>query len=647
MSFAAAAFLAGLAALAVPWWLHRRDRRDEQQRPVSSLLLMRPAETPERAKKALRHRWLLALRMLLLGVLVLAFAQPMVERAMAPQTAGANLPRIIAVDTSASMRAGFAAAVNRAHALIDDLPADGRAAVVAVAAQVTVVEPLTAERAALHAAVDAVRPGVDRLRFDGLAGRLTALAGSLTEGPVEIHLVSDFQSSAMPDQFNGLLAGAAAPVVLHPVTPGPENWLVEQVTVGDDVRVTVRGLHTSQRQLEVVLAGRHGELARRPVTVPANGRAQARFPLPEADSGDLWLRAAIGAGDRLSFDDTAYHVIRRADEVSLPLFAPPGSAAQLAYLTAAVSASAPRFRPAQPINAGPVAAVVDPGTLAGDRVRLLERHLDNGGAVLMTVGPATRQAGLLPLLDAAVEADRAGAEHRGVVAEDRSHPVLSGFHAWQEVTVARVLRTSEPTSGSVLLALDDGTPLLVEHRLGAGRVLVLMTSLDPAWSTLVLSPAFVGFVADALGYLAEESLPSAAVAGEPMAIPAANVQLFDADGNRLLSLGQTVERPAVPLEAPGIYTLRTPSRERLLAVNPDLRESDLAPANGELLERWQSASRSFETVPSEAATVVAADEGDRLLSLAPWLLLVLGLLAVLEPVMANTARGPVQRGTPS
>jgi len=136
-----------------------------------------------------------------------------------------------------------------------------------------------------------------------------------------------------------------------------------------------------------------------------------------------------------------------------------------------------------------------------------------------------------------------------------------------------------------------------------------------------------------LGYLAEDALPATAVAGQPLTIPAASVQLFDQRGRRMLALGDTVAGASVPLEQPGIYTLRTPSRERLLAVNPDLRESDLAPADPALLERWQTASRAVAVSPA----AIDADAPPPALPLAPWLLVLLGLLAVVEPVFANTA----------
>ena len=60
------------------------------------------------------------------------------------------------------------------------------------------------------------------------------------------------------------------------------------------------------------------------------------------------------------------------------------------------------------------------------------------------------------------------------------------------------MRTAVETDpGEVVLVLDDGTPLLTEYRIGTGRLMLLGTALDPAWSTLVVRPAFVGLMTTA------------------------------------------------------------------------------------------------------------------------------------------------------
>ncbi|HEX7036263.1 MAG TPA: hypothetical protein VF210_10835, partial [Pseudomonadales bacterium] len=131
------------------------------------------------------------------------------------------------------------------------------------------------------------------------------------------------------------------------------------------------------------------------------------------------------------------------------------------------------------------------------------------------------------------------------------------------------------------------------------------------------------------------------LAGETLTIPSASVQVFDAAGRRMLALDETVGQPSVTLTEPGIYTLRTPSSQRRLAVNTDPRESDPTPADETVLARWEAAGQALAAA-RPAEPLASPSPRDRALPLAPWLLAVLGVLAVLEPLAANLlARGRV------
>ena len=126
---------------------------------------------------------------------------------------------------------------------------------------------------------------------------------------------------------------------------------------------------------------------------------------------------------------------------------------------------------------------------------------------------------------------------RRVVAVDAAHPLAEG--AWHEVRVDRALALAAP-AGETILALADSAaearggkpeaaPLLVERRIGKGRALTLLTALDRNWSSLVLRPAFVGLIGNAVRYLADPLAGHVRV-GEAIALAGASAQIFDAEG---------------------------------------------------------------------------------------------------------------------
>src|SRR4029077_373002 len=97
-------FLAGLAAAGLPVYLHLLRRDARTPRPFSSLMFFEPRTQSSIHHRRLRFLLLLSLRLALLVLLALAFANPFVNR-LAARAASEQLVLLV-VDTSFSMRAG-------------------------------------------------------------------------------------------------------------------------------------------------------------------------------------------------------------------------------------------------------------------------------------------------------------------------------------------------------------------------------------------------------------------------------------------------------------------------------------------------------------------------------------------------------------
>ena len=647
MSFLAAPLLAGLLLVAIPLWLHRTSRT-APERGFSSLFLMRAAEEPVRTERSLRYLVLLAARCALLAAAALAFARPVLSM-LGPQdgcveTAGeacaagsgsaAHRMRLVVLDRSLSMRrpAAWEAALQRVRELV----AEGPARIVAAGAE---LELLATEHG--------VSAGAGRLDFAGLAARLDTLAGSLPKGGsgFEVHIVSDFQASAMPARFNALIDGGRWPVTLHPVGAPTDNWAVESVRVERDAVVARVASHAgTRRDLLVSLRIAGAEEEHVAVTLAPGARVEARFARPAslADADDTAVEVALESGDALAGDDLRRWVHRGRQSHPLPIVASARSGTGADYLAAAVDAAALPVAPLRidamdaetwPAGIG-VVALIDPGTMSEPLLRRVARHVEGGGGVFLTVGPRTSNGGRLPVLDQALEAgDGLRGTNARVVVEDPGHPAAGD--GWAEVEVFRSLVPVDADTGRTILALEDGRPLLVEHTVGRGRLLVLYTALDREWTSLVVRPAFVRLVSDALRYLGNDPGALQAVAGEAVSVPASSVQFFDADGARVLGLASTTRRPTVRFGEPGFYSAHTPGRRALVAVNVDRRESDLRPADPAVLARWQEAAGADPGDAPTSSSFARTGAGLRLQPLAPWLLGLLAVLLLVEPVFAN------------
>ena len=647
MSFLAGAFLAGLAALAVPLWLHRMSQREPAERDVSSLMLMRETDEPVRRRRSLAHKVLLALRLAALAAVALAFAEPVLETTGLGDPDARDRGRLVVVDGSLSMRrdGAWRQAVETANGLVEGA-AESRIAV-------------GADRLTLVADIDTAEPGFTRFDFEGLPARLDALIATLPgDRDWEVHLVSDFQASAVPARFNALVEGIKWPMLLHRVGDPAENWTVESAAIRDDRLEAVVSGHGEARDIAVALRIGGVETARTRVAAVADSQTVARFdvsmpegaPRPQA----RLIEVALDAGDAIAEDDVFRLVQLPQDAVTVavvPGGTGEGDARAARFLDAALKANGM----AEPVHVDAAqdwprsvdaVIVVDPGTLPEPLLRRLERHLTDGGGVLLIAGARMAAAASLPLGGETLTGSMAGGI-RSVLAADPEHPLART--SFQGVEVQRSLSLAA-APGETILALVPAdpaafrsaseAPLVVEKRFGKGRLLVLLTALDRDWSTLVLRPAFVGFVRDVVDYLSQ-NLPMAARAGQPVSIPAGSVQIFDADGERVLALSNTAARPVVRVPRPGFFAVRAPGQAATLAVNVDPRESDLRSVPDEFLQRWQAATHRDAGAGDapDASAVSEGDEADAFLHpLAPWLLGLAAALLLLEALAANVGR---------
>jgi hypothetical protein len=655
MSLLAPLFLLGLGSIALPLWLHRLRVRSPERQPFASAMLLSPDEQRLRLQRRLRYRTLLALRIALLALLCLAFAEPVWEH-RAPAAAAAPALQLIVLDSSLSMSAGghFERARVEARSLIDGL--HGARALLASAADhlellsVAGTAP-TSDQAALLSAVAGMNPGAQRLDF-GTA--VAALDGLLSDqhGAIDVHLISDFQDSGAPLRFAELLPSAAPgrsiALSLHPIAPGPAspNWAVSAVRRGGaGIDVSVRGFHTPALTLEVALEVNGSAQGHTRATVPAAGEAVFHFEPVRLAEGDNRVVARVSVSDALEADNVRYAVIRNTVAEAVPVLVARADAPAAKYIAAAFQAAGGAYRaevqPAAAFDARALSRyrwviVADLGAVDGALAQALQGFLDDGGALFAALGPASASRLRLPLLGDALQSTSGpeAAEPLGIGQVDGTHPVLADLRGWQSIELGHLIALSSAPSDRVLISAGNGAPLLLERRVGRGRVLLYTSSLDNDWNDLPVQPLFVGLLDQIGRYLGGRgNLGQAYTVGANLGLGhegAEAGQIIDPTGRTVLSLAATRQALTVRLGQAGFYEVYTPAEEAVVAVNPDLRESDLAPMSSSLLERWSRAAAGVRTVSSVAAEPARAGT-----PLARTLLALLALVVLAESLLGN------------
>ena len=552
--------------------------------------------------------------------------------------------------------------------------------------------------------------------FADLAATVQRAAEVLAESDKpnrELYVITDMQGASWKgmSRDSPLAARADIPLVVIDCGAGTfENLAITDLTLEGqglvvEVPVTVRAriFNPSSRPVSrfvsLYINRARVDTTRLAVTVPPGGTAQVTFEhtfhAPGRYAG--WVRID---NDSLELDNQRHFTLSVAER--LPVLMVKDEENPVPYLDEAfflhaalnpfslIDASArwaiqpvsesPENLSPEVLRDFPVVFLLNCGKVDERLAGLLADFVRAGGGLIIGMGSAVRPErynqvfgpqreagnttdGLLPArLEAAVGSpeDETSPPHHPEKA-DLTHFALKPFakypSLYQEILVRRYFRLVRPLppAAEVLLALDGGDPLVVERRLGEGRVVLVTTTLNDAWTNMPTGKFYVIFFQRLVFHLARRTGPRAGsvTAGTPVRIPlpgAAEPAVIDVttpeeetirvrtapeEGRQVAIFGETFQ--------PGIYTYEAPDHREVrgaFAVNPDPAEADLAPISWEELRRRIPLRKAYYAADLDELRqrIAALREGVQLWNL---FLFVVLLLAVFECFVAN--RTPVHR----
>jgi hypothetical protein len=298
---------------------------------------------------------------------------------------------------------------------------------------------------------------------------------------------------------------------------------------------------------------------------------------------------------------------------------------------------------------------------------VLDNYLKSGGGVVFFLGDRVRPeqynqilGGMAPgafdILPARLQP--APVEKRQMLNPlEYRHPIIEVFRGQERAGLLATpvekhfpLEVPAESASQVVLALDDGTPLVVERPVHRGRVILIGTSADTAWTPMPLLPSYVPIIQEILAYaVAQRQQRRNVLVGESIG---AALTRFQANG--LITIKTPDGRSeTAPLDAAGgvagwNFASTDPSgiymafhdgeaeTPELFAVNVDPKESDLAKLSEMELRRGVLADVPFQLhgdghrLATQHAGVTTRSGG----LAKPLLYLLLGLL-LLETYLAR------------
>jgi hypothetical protein len=423
------------------------------------------------------------------------------------------------------------------------------------------------------------------------------------------------------------------------------------------VQAVIAGYDTPAAQRTVSLVVNGKTTATKSVAVPANGRATVEFPALEVPYGFSRCEIKIDGADGFPADDLRRFAVARTDPQKALLIHNYGDSRSPLYVGAALAAAAQSAFILESINVNEAAdrkpsnyafiILSDVNSVPSLLENSLTQYVRSGGSLLIAAGTSAGARSQIPIFGARIietrDYSRVPDRYMAVGSSDSSYPAVAKAEGWQGVKFFYALNV-EPGDSRVVVRLGDQTPLLIEKRIGEGRVVLLTSGLDNLTNDFPLHPAFVPFIEQTARYLAgSERQGGARPVDAYLDLRNAKekgqgVEVTDPEGKRPLTLGEAASAQSFQLTEAGYYQLRLANgRQDEVGVNPDPRESNLDVIPDDVLALWQGKTGQ----PSqEAAAPVPAAPPRKTPQTIWWyvMLLVLGS-AVAESVLASRYLG--------
>jgi hypothetical protein len=658
-------FLAGLIGLGLPLYVHLLKKLKTTPKPVPSLMFFESRTQSSTRHRRLRYFLLLSLRLLVVFFLILAFANPFINRNAAALPS--NRLTLLVIDNSFSMRAGTRLADAKAAAMrVLAAKGPGRAQVASFGSQLQLMTQAIEDQSALRAAVQAIQAGDGHGNFGELARAVRGMAES-THTPMEFHLFSDMQRGELAANFSDMALPENVRLVTHAVIDKAQpNWTVESVEApgqiwGKDakpvhVQAVIAGYGTpaAQRTASLVVNGK--TTATKTVAVPANGRATVDFPALEVPYGFSRCEVRIDAADAFAADDLHRFAVERSDPQKALLVHNYGDNRSPLYVRAALSAAAESAFTIESINVNEAAdrkpsnyafiILSDLNTIPSILENSLTQYVRSGGSVLIAAGTSAGGRSQIPIFGAHIvetrDYSRVPDRYMAVGSSDSSYTAVSKAEGWPGVKFFYALNV-DPGDARVIVRLGDQTPLLLEKRLGEGRVMLFTSGLDNLTNDFPLEPAFVPFIEQTARYLAGSERQGGARAvdayfelrnAKEQSQP---VEVIDPDGKRPLPLSEAKTAQLFQMTEAGYYQFRLANgRQDEIGVNADPKESNLDIIPEDVLALWKGKG---EAASQEASAAGAATSRKTPESLWWYVMLLVFIAAIAESALASRYLG--------
>ena len=509
MIFNNPAFLWGLLAVAIPIAVHLFNFRRYKKVYFSNVDRLAELRTESRRRHNLRQWVVLAMRVLAIVFVVLAFAQPVVggdDSVKSGQTVvSVYIDNTYSMESAAADGSQIDVARRKAREVVATYGVGDRYQLLTAEFDGASMRWLSREE--FYEALDAVQPSPASPAMSTVAAR--QLDFMRQSGAVNRHayIVSDFQRSMC--DFDALPSDSGASVTLVPLAGvAADNLYIDTLRldapayfVGGSVGAEVTVRNSGSRDMEKVPVrlyadGRERALTTVDVAAGTTARVVLRFALDRAG----WVDGRVEIDDYpVTFDDNWYFSLFVGDRIAMAEVCGREAGQSLRRLFEADSSVGYRTESRVPASLADLDFVVldEVTDFSSGEGQQLAAWVNDGGSLLV-VPSAERCPEALGAMLASMQAP---VPERWVKRAVRAKAVDYGSSLYREVFTGRDDEMEMPTvqghyvaSGGVaqsVIGLADGSDLLTLTPFGAGRVYLFSTPLRSEWTDFTAQALFV------------------------------------------------------------------------------------------------------------------------------------------------------------
>ena len=648
MNFLYPLFLAGITAISLPIILHMIRRHTRKRVTFSSLMFLRTTIPRFKNRSRIENLPLLILRCIALFLLAFVFSRPFFIRPVEGEQVPTGRRTVLLIDKSASMRrAGFwTQAINEARSVLEDFEPTDRLCVISFDNNADALigfeawSEMEPDRrvATITEEISGLSPS---WASTNLGNALITAAEAIEDddindrqqiGQSRIVLISDLQQGGNTDALNTYQWPQETALDVKLITTGGKtNAAMQLVTNSDylsrsgpDKQQRIRVTNSADATIEQFQLqwDDPSKAVNKPINVyvPPGHSIVTNVP-DEPNSGAA--RKLILKGDDQDFDNTLY-LAPNLDRLMNILYLNNEDAENpeqmLYYLQRAFQPTGVlkfRLDSLKSDDAGETKIleadlIIMSGPVDHKYEAALRKTIESGGRILLAMKSA-EAAGIITALTGLDNIDCREAEvdeYAMLGSIDFEHPMLSPFseprysdftkiHFWKY----RRINIENLPEARTLALFDNGDPAIIEFPLGRGSLLVLTSGWNPSDSQLALSSKFVPLLYSLLEYNGVSDVQRQYFVNDLVPIPQPRtsepetVRIRRPD-NSLIDI-EPGQKFFGRTELPGIYTIESPSGNRIFAVNVPARECLTTPMQLDDFEQFGIPLNSTLSIPTE------------------------------------------------